>query len=102
MQHYIPRNPKAYIYIALPYITPSGVPISWVHCQSHTEEAGSLFQQFTGDHHNKKTCVSSPEVEARSEHSSTRGNENTPELVPEAGPSFEQQGQEPARPPLVH
>ena len=42
------------------------------------------------DHHDKRTCIGSPEIEVRSEHSSPWGDENMPKLVPEAGPSFEQ------------
>ena len=54
------------------------------------------------DHCDKRTHVNSQEVEARSEHSSAQGDEDTPKLVTEAGPSFnQQQGQEPTSPPLV-
>ena len=42
------------------------------------------------NHCKKSTHVGSPEVEVRSEHSSVRGDENMPKLVPEAGSSFEQ------------
>ena len=52
-----------------------------------------------GNHHDKRTHVDSQEVEARSEHSSAQGNEDMPELVLEAGPSFNQQRQEPTSPP---
>ena len=52
------------------------------------------------DHHDKKTCVDSQGVEARSKHSSAQGDKDTPESVLEAGPTFkQQQGQEPTSPP---
>ena len=41
------------------------------------------------DHHDKRTCIGSPEVEIRSEHSSAWGNENMSKLVLDARPSFE-------------
>ena len=44
--------------------------------QDHSP-SGSLI-----NHHNKRTCVNSPEVEARSEHSSAQGDEDTPKLLP--------------------
>ena len=44
-------------------------------------------------------CNIRTQVEARSEHSSAQGEEDTPKLVPEAGPSFnQQQGQVPTNP----
>ena len=53
--------------------SPSGVPISWAHCQPHTS---------------KRVHVCSQEVKVRSEHSSVQGDEDMPELVPEAGPAL--------------
>ena len=51
------------------------------------------------DHCDKRTHVDFQEVEARSKHSSAQGNQDMPKLVPEAGPSFnQQQGQEPTSP----
>ena len=54
------------------------------------------------DHlHTKRTHVCSPEVEVRFESSSSWGDQDTLELVPETGPrpSSEQRGQEPVNPP---
>ena len=43
------------------------------------------------DHHcNKRTHVNSQEVKAKSEHSSTQGNEDTPEMILDTGTSFGQ------------
>ena len=49
----------------------------------------------------KQTHVDSPEVEVRSDHKSTQGNENTIELVLEAGHSSKPQGQEPTSSPSI-
>ena len=48
--------------------------------------------------HGKRTLVDSPEVEARSEHSFTQGDNNMPELIPDTGPSSKQQRQESSSP----
>ena len=48
-----------------------------------------FFSSSLCNHHDKRTCISSPEVEVRSRHSSARGNKNMPKLVPEAGSSSE-------------
>ena len=63
----------------------------WDHSPS-----GSLDHQ-----HTKRTCVCSPEVEAGVESSSSQGDQDALELVPETGPgpSSEQGGQEPVCPP---
>ena len=53
----------------------------------------------SSNHCDKRTHVDSQEIKARSEQSSAQGNEDMPKLVLEAGPSFGQWGQEPARPP---
>ena len=45
------------------------------------------------DQCNKQTHVNSQEVKIRSKHNSTQGDEITPKLVLEAGPSSEPQGQ---------
>ena len=45
------------------------------------------------NHHNKRTCVNSQEVKARSEHSSAQGSEDMHELILVIGTSFKQQGQ---------
>ena len=52
-----------------------------------------------GDQLNKQTHVDSQEIKVRSEHSSTKGNEDMPKLALEARPSSEPQGQEPTSPP---
>ena len=52
-----------------------------------------------GDQCNKQTHADSQEVEARSEHSYTKGNEDMPKLAPEARHSFKPQRQEPTGPP---
>ena len=41
----------------------------------------------------KWTCITSPEVEIGSEHSSTQGNNHMPDLTPETGTSSRQQRQ---------
>ena len=51
------------------------------------------------DQCNKQTHVDSQEAEVRSEHNSTKGNEDMPELALAARPSSEPQGQEPISPP---
>ena len=51
-----------------------------------------------GDQCNKWTHFDSQEVEVRSEHNSTQGDEDMPKLVMEARPSSEPQGQEPTSP----
>ena len=42
------------------------------------------------NHHDKRTHVDSQVIETRNKHSSTQGDEDMPELVLEAEPSFEQ------------
>ena len=46
------------------------------------------------DHHSMRTQVSSLEVEVRSEHNSTWGDDYMPKLIPETGPSSGQWRQE--------
>ena len=79
--------------------SPIGTPTCWVPIHLHTEK-GDCSPSGSLDHHcNKRTCIDSKEVKARSDHSCTQGDKNMPELVPEAGPSSEQWEQEPASPP---
>ena len=47
----------------------------------------------------KWTHIDSQEVEVRSEHISTKGNEDPPKMALEAGPSSDSQEQEPTSPP---
>ena len=60
------------------------------------------FSSSLSNHCDKITHVSSQEGKANNEHSSAQGDEDTPKLVLEAGPSFnQQQGQEPTSPPSI-
>ena len=76
------------------------MPICWIHCQlpikrkKDCSSSGAL-----GDQCNKQTCVDSLVVKVRSEHSSTKDNEDIHKLEPEARPRSEPQGQEPTSPP---
>ena len=66
---------------------------------SLTQKEGDCFSSGTlEDQYNKWTCVDSQEVEVRSEHSSTKGDENILKLAPEARTSSEPQEQEPTSP----
>ena len=97
-----PSSSLAHLTGTLPSLVPLLLDIPFVG----TPPVGCLFPWFIAsptlkkciwsssgslsDYHNKRTHIGSPEVEVRSEHSSAWGDENISELVPEAGPSFEQ------------
>ena len=52
-------------------------------------------------HHNKRICVDSQEVEARSDHCSAHGDEDTPKVILETGTSFWHKGRNQSVPPPV-
>ena len=65
----------------------------------HRKKGDSSSSGTLGYRHNKQTHVDSKEVKVRSEWSSAQGDENTPNLILEAGSNSEPQGQEPIHPP---
>ena len=85
----------------LPFVgtPPVGQPFAKFLAISTQKKQGCSSSSSLNHHPSKGTCFNSQEVKARSEHSSTQGNKNMPELVPEAEPSSEQQEQEPASTP---
>ena len=60
---------------------------------------GLLFQQLTQWSSWQEDPCWLQEIEAKSEHSSTQGEEDITALASEVGPSSEQQGQGPTSPP---
>ena len=105
-----PSSSPAHPTRTLPLPVPPLLDISFVgtHCRNPFAEflAGSTLKKWDhssssscSNHGDKRTHVNTQEVEARSEHSSAQDDEDTPKLLPEAGPSFkQQQGQEPISP----
>ena len=69
------------------------------HPSNDQKEQDHYSSGAIGDQCNKQTCVNSQEVEGRSEHSSTKGDEDMLEVAQEARPSSKLQGQEPTSPP---
>ena len=78
---------------------PQWGPICWVHCQPTRKKQDWSPSSSLGNHHDKRTHVNSQEVESRSEHSCTQGEEDMLTLALEIRPSSEPQGQEPTSPP---
>ena len=70
---------------------PVGHPFAEYLATSTQKKQGHSTHGSLDLHHSKRICVNSQEVKAWSDHSSIWGNDNTPEPVPEAGPSSEQQ-----------
>ena len=84
----------------IPFVgTPSVVcPFSGFTADPTQEKQDYSPSGSLGDHHDKRTHVDSQEGQARSEHSSTQGKEDTPTLALEVRPSSEPQEQEPTSP----
>ena len=81
---------------------PMGCPFAEFLASPKQKKQACSTSGSLSNHCDKRVCVDSQEVEARSEHSSAQCNEDTPKLVLEAGPSFnKQQGQGPISTPLV-
>ena len=85
----------------IPFVgTPQvGHPFAWFIASTTQKKWDHSPNSSLSDHHDKGTCVDFQEVEARSEHSFTQGEEDTPALVSEVRPSSEPQGQEPTSSP---
>ena len=84
----------------LPYIpfvgtTPVGCPFAGFIASPTQKKWDCSPSSSLGNHCDKRT----QEVEARNEHSSTQGKEDTPMLASEVRPSSEPQVQEPTSPP---
>ena len=98
-----PRTPPFPI-PPLPDISFVGTPPVWhpfaaFHAIPTEKKWDCYSSGLLDDHCNRRTHVNSQEVKGGSDHSSAQSNEDMPELVPEAGPSFKlQQGWEPTSP----
>ena len=62
------------------------------------EKQDCSYSSSLSNHHDKRTHVDSQDVKASNDHSTAQGNEDMPKLLLEAGPSSEQQGEEPTSP----
>ena len=69
---------------------PSGDPFAEFLAVSTQKKLDCSSSSSLDDHHDKRTHVSSQEVEAMSEHSSAQDNEDMPKLVLGTGISFKQ------------
>ena len=82
-------HPIISLFPDLPFMctAPVGCPFAEFLAISTQKKWGCSSRSSLDQHCSKRTCVDSQEVKARSDHSSTWGDDNMPELVPEAGPS---------------